>query len=302
MQQDYQQNDAVYDKHRQYFEDKTRMIKMPTAQSYEMPPTMEELVEAQQLAGKEQVSVRGRSYSDLFSCLVAPLLRLGLLIQLVALIMLMAIYYGHGGTGAMTYDLFNLPEKLRTSESFSLFMIGIQAAFFLGASCILGFQVFAPDSSQTARGFRAGSKLLNTAATLDLLVTSLRLLQYIYAYQFLSARWWLKYVQTKADWVLFYFGAVGNSLSLFLYGLAFFYLEAYHDEGTFEEFAWVNLILFGLAGFFECLMALTGFGAFFSFVQVAALASTTVWAFSFEPLVNYHAKPLHDRNINEVAE
>ena len=273
------------------------MIKMPTAQSYELPPTLEGMVEAQMQAGRDKAPARGRAYSDCLSCLVSPLLRLGFLIQLVSLILLMAIYYGHGGTGAVTYDLFNLPEKLRTSESFSLFMIGIQVAFFVGASCILGFQIFAPDSSQTSRGFRAGSKLINTAATLDLLVASLRLLQYIYAYQFLGARWWLKYVQTKADWVLFYFGALGNSLTLMLYGLGIFYLEAYHEEGTYEEFAWINLGLFMLAGVLECLMALTGFGAFFSFVQIAALGAATIWAFSFEPLVNYHAKPLHDRNI-----
>lgn len=103
---------------------------------------------------------------------------------------------------------------------------------------------------RTTRGFRAGSKLLSTAVMLDSFVVALRLMGYIYAYHFLSSRWWLKYTQSNADWCIFYSGTLLHSLALLLYGLAVFYMEAYHDEGTFEEWAWLIMILFSLAALF----------------------------------------------------
>ena len=100
-----------------------------------------------------------------------------------------------------------------------------------------------------SKGFRAGSKILGSAVLLDIIVVALRLLQYVYAYHFLGAKWWLKYAQTKSDWCLFYAGAGINGVALIMYGLAIFYMETYHDEGTIEEIGWCILGLFGLAGF-----------------------------------------------------
>ena len=85
---------------------------------------------------------------------------------------------------------------------------------------------------------------------LDTFVVGLRLMQYIYAYQFLSSRWWMKYTQSNADWCIFYSGALLHALALELYGLAVFYMEAYHDEGTFEEWSWLIMGLFSLAALF----------------------------------------------------
>lgn len=186
-------------------------------------------------------------------------------------------------------------------------------------------------SSRTTRGFRAGSKLLSTAAMLDTFVVGLRLMQYIYAYQFLSARWWMKYTQTNADWCIFYSGALLHSLALQLYGLAAFYMEAYHDEGTFEEWSWLILGLFSLAALFgtsleekinwptlwvtqsyqaqdlllnflfsfsEFLLVFTGFGAFYTVIELLALLAAVIWSFSFEPLLHYYSPVFHDRDLN----
>lgn len=42
----------------------------------------------------------------------------------------------------------------------------------------------------------------------------------------------------------------------------------------------------------------TGFGNFFSFIHVIALAAAVLWAFSFEPLVHYYSPVFHDRDLN----
>ncbi|XP_053991635.1 uncharacterized protein LOC128883378 [Hylaeus volcanicus] len=247
---------------------------------------------------EEDNSTRGEAWSDLLSCLTSPLLRLGLLIQLLVLIFGFALYYGHGGTGVFTFDLFNTPEKLRTSQGYSAILIVLQFFFLLGCMCISSFQIYVADNSKLTRGFRAGSKMLSTATLLDTFVVGLRLMQSIYAYQFLGKRWWMKYTQSNADWCLFFSGTLLHSVALALYALAFFYMEAYHDEGTYEEWSWILLSLFSLAAFFEFLLIFTGFGNFFSLIHIAALATAVFWAFSFEPLLHYYSPVFHDRDIN----
>lgn len=246
----------------------------------------------------EQPSTRGEAWSDLLACLTSPLLRLGLLIQLLVMIFGFALYYGHGGVGVFTFDLFSTPEKLRTSEGYSAILIVLEVFYLLGCMCISSFQIYVADNSKLTRGFRAGSKMLSTAALLDTFVVGLRLMQSVYAYQFLGNRWWMKYTQSSADWCLFYSGALLHSAALGLYGLAIFYMEAYHDEGTYEEWSWIILLLFAISGAFEFLLVFTGFGNFFSFIHVIALAAAVLWAFSFEPLVHYYSPVFHDRDLN----
>lgn len=248
---------------------------------------------------EEEVTVtRGEAWSDLLSCLTSPLLRIGFLLQLLVLIFGYALYYGHGGTGVFTFDIFSTPEKLRTSEAYSTIMIVLESIFLVGCICISSFQIYITDDSKLSRGFRAGSKMLSTAALLDTFVVGLRLMAYIYAYQFLGNRWWMKYTQSSADWCLFYFGALIHAITLVLYGLAIFYMEAYHDEGTYEEWSWIILTLFSVAGLFEFLLVLTGFGNFYTVLHVVALVAAVIWAFSFEPLLHFYSPVFHDRDLN----
>lgn len=250
------------------------------------------------ILSEEEPSTRGEAWSDLLACLTSPLLRLGLLTQLLVMIFGFSLYYGHGGVGVFTFDLFSTPEKLRTSQGYSAILIVLEFFFLLGCMCISSFQIYIADNSKLPRGFRAGSKMLSTAALLDTFVVGLRLMQSIYAYQFLGKRWWMKYTQTSADWCLFFSGTLLHSIALCLYGLAFFYMEAYHDEGTYEEWSWIILILYSVAAFFEFILIFTGFGNFFSVLHVIALIAAVVWAFSFEPLLHYYSPVFHDRDIN----
>lgn len=77
----------------------------------------------------------------------------------------------------------------------------------------------------------------------------LRLGEYLYLYNSLSTLWWSKFNITKSEWIIFAAANLLDSIALTTYGWALFYLECYHDEGTFEELAWTMLTLFSLAGF-----------------------------------------------------
>lgn len=255
-------------------------------------------MEADYVMENEVVSPRGEQHTPLVGFFSSKLLRTGLTMQCVALTLMFIFYWSFGGNGIFVFDLYAAPESVKISSSFHLTVSSLMAVYLLGTFYIAMFQVFVSDNSKAVRGFRAGSKILSAAVTLDLLSSMLRLVQYIYAYFYMSMKWWTRYHQTKADWIFFQFGSFTNSFALVMYGAAFFYLEAYHDEGTSEEMAWTNLVLFGLAGLTELLMVFTGYGALFSLFLLAAIVSTTVWSFSFEPLLEKWSPSLHSRDVN----
>lgn len=97
---------------------------------------------------EDQPSTRGEAWSDLLACLTSPLLRLGLLIQLLVMVFGFALYYGHGGVGVFTFDLFSTPEKLRISEGYSAILIVLEVFFLLGCLCISSFQIYIADNSK----------------------------------------------------------------------------------------------------------------------------------------------------------
>lgn len=247
---------------------------------------------------EESPSPRGELHTPFIGYFSSHLLRTGFMLQCVSLILMFVFYWAFGGTGIFVFDLYAGPECVKVSSAFHLTISILMAIYLLGTLYIAMFQVFVADNSKWCRGFRAGSKLLSAAVTLDLLSSILRLVQYLYAYFYMSMRWWARYQQTKSDWTLLHFGSIVNSFALFIYGAAFFYMEAYHDEGTYEELAWSNLTLFKMAGLAELLMVFSGFGAFFSILLLGATISGTIWAFSFEPLLEKWSPELHNRDIN----
>lgn len=247
---------------------------------------------------EESPSPRGESHTPFIGYFSSHLLRTGFFLQCVSLLLMFIFYWVFGGTGIFVFDLYAGPECVKVSSAFHLTISILMAIYILGTLYIAMFQVFVADNSKWCRGFRAGSKLLSAAVTLDLLSSILRLVQYLYAYFYMSMRWWARYQQTKSDWTLLHFGSIVNSFALFIYGAAFFYMEAYHDEGTYEELAWSNLTLFKMAGLAELLMVFSGFGAFFSILLLGAIISATIWAFSFEPLLEKWSPELHNRDIN----
>ncbi|GBE60252.1 hypothetical protein BOVATA_017450 [Babesia ovata] len=255
-------------------------------------------MEADYVMENEIVSPRGEQHTPMVGFFSSKLLRTGITLQCTALALMFIFYWAFGGNGIFVFDLYAAPESVKISRPFHLTVSSLMALYLLGTFYVAMFQVFVSDNSKAVRGFRAGSKILSAAVTLDLISSMLRLVQYIYAYFYMSMKWWTRYQQTKADWIFFQFGSFTNSFALVMYGAAFFYLEAYHDEGTSEEIAWTNLVLFCLAGLTELLMVFTGYGALFSLFLLAAIMSATVWSFSFEPLLEKWAPSLHSRDVN----
>ncbi|KAF8822760.1 multi-pass transmembrane protein [Cardiosporidium cionae] len=244
------------------------------------------------------VSPRGEDHTAMITYFSSSLLRTGFTLQAGSLFFMLVFYIAFGGYGVFIFDIYASPESVRISSAFHLIVSILMAIYLLGVLYIGFFQVFVADNSKWSRGFRAGSKSLSAAVALDLISSSLRFIQYLYAYFFMEIKWWARYQQTKAEWALFQFGSILNVVALLLYGAALFYMEAYHDEGTHEETAWTNLLLFSLAGFAELLMIFSGYGAFFSLFLLGAVISAAVWSYSFEPLIEKWSPSLHSRDIN----
>jgi len=280
----------------EYFGKHNRYTRMPTAQldsKYVSPDS-----NWQDEYALEDYSKRGSNFSDLIASLVAPSLRLGLLIKTISLAAMISIYYGQGGTGSFTFDLFNMPEQIRNNGSANLMLIFAQYAYFIGLCGCLCFWSFLSDSAQKSRGFRTGSKCFFVAVMLDFTVTAQRLLNWFYAYSFMVDRWYDKYLMTQIDWIQLYCGTALGGVALIFYAFAFYYLECYDDEGTYEEFGMILWSIYLLSGILQISTAVTSFGAIFSLIQLVGLSVATVWAFSFEPLQHFYSLTLHDRTIH----
>ncbi|EZG88837.1 putative transmembrane protein [Gregarina niphandrodes] len=272
-----------------YAERARKVTKQPTGLVWQQEP---------ELVDYDEGITRGDGYTDPITCLIFPAMRLGFFLQLGSLALMLFMHLGQGG-GVWTFDLFNVGETMRNSATFTFAMCCLLFGYGLGTAGLLLFQCFITDNGKYSRGFRAGSKLFQSALLLDLLVLCIRFIAFVYSHHFLNDRWWTHLNQTRADFSLFHFGHLIHGIALMLYGLGMFYMEVYHDEGTYEEFGWSLLSLFGLAGFLEILMVFTNFGAFFGYVQLLALTGAVIWAMSFEPLLHYHASALHDRTVND---
>lgn len=246
----------------------------------------------------DEQSPRGEEHTPLIGSLTSHLLRIGFSLQTGSLLFMFIFYLAFGGSGVFIFDLYAAPENVKISSAFHLTISILTAVYLLGIFYVAMFQVFVADNSKLCRGFRTGSKILSAAVTLDAICTSLRLVQYLYAYFYMSMKWWSRYQQTKADWLLFNTGNVLNAFALCMYGAALFYMEAYHDEGVAEEYAWINLFLFKFAALSELVMVFTGYGAFYSVFMLCASISATLWAFSFESLLERWTPELHSRDIN----
>lgn len=243
-------------------------------------------------------SPRGEEHSAFVNSFTSHLLRLGFSMQASSLLFMLVFYSAFGGSGLFIFDLYAAPENVKISSAFHLVISILTAIYLLGIFYVAIFQVFVADNSKLCRGFRTGSKMLSAAVTLDAVCTSLRLVQYLYAYFYMNMRWWSRYQQSKFDWLLFNSGNVLNAFALCMYGTALFYMEAYHHEGTAEEYGWINLFLFFLAAISELAMVFTGYGAFYTLFMMAASISACIWAYSFEPLLEKWTPELHSRDIN----
>ncbi|KFG59042.1 glideosome-associated protein with multiple-membrane spans GAPM2B [Toxoplasma gondii RUB] len=242
---------------------------------------------------------RGENHSPFIYFFTSALLRTGSCLQAACLLLMCLFYVGFGGGGLFVFDEFAGPESVRMSDAFHLITAILMIGYLIGTFAIALFQLFVADSSKWTRGFRSGSKTISCAVTLDVVSGCLRVTQYIHAYFFSSVQWWAKYQRTQSDWGLYHFSSTLHAFALVTYGVGFFLMESYHDQGTYEEYAWSMLGLYTTAGLAELFMVYTGYGAFFTLLLVAALMVTVSWAFQFEPLLEKWSPDLHSRNLNE---
>lgn len=247
---------------------------------------------------EELTENRGAPWSPILSLFTGALLRTGFVIQLAVMLSGLIIYYSRGGSGIFTFDLFSTPERLRGDTVYNQAVIALQAVALIGVLNIAGFQIYLSDNSKETRGFRAGSKMLCTAATLDTFVVALRLMQHFYAFNFIGTRWWMKYVQTSADWCLLYSSALLHALALALYGLGIFYMDTYYEYSRKQSWGSICLTAFWVTSFLEFLLVFTRLGALLPIVQIVALGTACLWACQFEGAVQKQAPQFHDTDVN----
>ncbi|KAL8440026.1 hypothetical protein Efla_002374 [Eimeria flavescens] len=242
----------------------------------------------------EEPSPRGEEHTPLISFLTTKLLRTSFTLKALSMALMSLFFLGFGGRWVFTFH--SHPDM---SNGFHLSMAVLMFIQLAGTLGLCFFQSFIADDSKWTKGFRTGSKILSAAVTLDLLAVMLRLGEYLYLYNSLSTLWWSKFNITKSEWIIFAAANLLDSIALTTYGWAMFYLECYHDEGTFEELAWTMLSLFTLAGFSMLMLIFTGYGAVFMLLFTAgAYAVACYWSFLFEPLLLKWTPQLHSRDIN----
>lgn len=91
---------------------------------------------------------RGAPWSPMLQLLTTTLLRTGFLIQLCVMVAGLVVYYGRGGTGSFTFDLFSAPEHLRGDTVYNQVIIALQGCALVGVLNIAGFQVYLSDNSK----------------------------------------------------------------------------------------------------------------------------------------------------------
>ncbi|EEA06275.1 uncharacterized protein CMU_007650 [Cryptosporidium muris RN66] len=246
----------------------------------------------------ELINERGEEITPIITNFSCIMLRSGTFLQCISLILLCIMYTIFGNSGFFTFDLYGNGGTLAEDLSYYASVACILCMYLVGVLLLAGFQEFIADNSKAPLGFRAGSRLLNTANIIQVIVIALRITQFSFAYYYFNQKWYGKFSQTKGDWCLYNFGIVCEALSLMMYGIGFFYVESYSDFGVGEHYAYAMLGLFCCAGITELLMLFTGFGSFFTLILVLALIATSIWAFYFEPLLETYSPLLFSRDVN----
>lgn len=99
-----------------------------------------------------------------------------------------------------------------------------------------------------ARGYRAGSKILRMATFLDLLSSIMQFIFYLYIAKFYSAKWYAHFLEGGSERIFCSYIRCMHAVCLLLYACAYYLLEVYHDEGAGDLHAYINTVLFFLAG------------------------------------------------------
>jgi len=225
-------------------------------------------------------------------------LRCGLGYKLLALLGFYLCYYAFEGRKIFSFNLAYTTENMRNSNSHNALNILFQTINMVSAIWICIHWQCLSDDAAWARGFRAGSKILGSAATLDTISQSAQLAAFVWLFQNYSDNWWdHNYSMGGVEWYFLGGARAISAAANLLYGLSFFLLEVYHDDGTNEWHACLNLCLYAIAGLHEA----SGCGWSTISLSIAHI-SAFLWALPFEEELN-ECSGLHESElVNQVEE
>ncbi|KAK2194937.1 Protein of unknown function DUF3273 [Babesia duncani] len=229
-------------------------------------------------------------------------LRMGFGLQLFSLIGLNCIYFSFNGKGLFTYDLSGVPESSRLDPVFRSWLTLFSLIYMLGSLTLICFQVLLADDTCWARGYRSGSKILRLATFLDTISSTLQFIFYLFINKFYSQRWFVNLNEGSSELVFFVFTRVIHSFACFLFGIACYLLEVYHDEGAGDLHAYLNGLLFVLTGVAELGLLVFHVSAWYTPFLLLSLFAVTLWAIYFEPEVVYVSPDLHETELTNDVE
>ncbi|UKJ89963.2 hypothetical protein MACJ_003220 [Theileria orientalis] len=229
-------------------------------------------------------------------------LRAGFGLQLLSLLALNFVYYSYNGKGVFSFDVSGVPEETRLDPSFRFYMAAGSLVYLMGSLSLVFFQVLLADDTCWARGYRSGSKILRLATFLDTVSATLQFIFYLYMSKFYSKRWFNHLNEGGSELVFLVFTRNIHAAACLLYGVASYLLEVYHDEGAGDLHAYLNGVLFVATGASEMAVLLFRVNGVYTPFLLLALAAVTLWAFYFEPEVNFVSPTLKETELTNDVE
>lgn len=230
-------------------------------------------------------------------------LRTGLLLQTISLLLLIVSHYFYEGTGLFSWDMRNTHTSMRLNDDYRKSIFLFTGLYQLGTFFLLSFSSLLADDCAWSRGYRAGSKCLGYAVLFDMIAATLQTGSMLNFYLNYNEAWWTHYRDGSLDWI---FGASArtiHAIGFALYGIAFFLLEVYHDEGTNDWHGTLNLFIFCFAAATEFLVLACGDPSVGIVVGFVALLSALFWSMAFEEEVNASTPKLSQSELcNELEE
>ncbi|EDO08452.1 hypothetical protein BBOV_III008950 [Babesia bovis T2Bo] len=243
-----------------------------------------------------------RAPSVTFNFLFNNTLRMGFGMQLIGFVGMNLVYFAYGGKGLFTYDIAGLPEASRLDEGFRGHITTFSMIYMLGSLSLMCFQVLLADDTCWARGYRSGSKILRLATFLDAISSTMQFIFYLYISKFYTERWFVHLNEGSSELVFFVFTRISHAFACFLYGLACYLLEVYHDEGAGDLHAYLNGVCFVLTGCAELMVLIFQKGMLATPLLLITLAAATLWAVYFEPEVTFVSPALQETELTNDVE
>lgn len=229
-------------------------------------------------------------------------LRIGFFLEFIALTFLFMNHWTNGGRGLFSFDLKNINDENRIDQTFRNSLALWTGLYLIGAIFIMSFQVLLADDTCWARGYRAGSKILRLASFLDTISATLQFIFYLFISKFYTRKWYVHFNEGGSEWVFFIFVRLVHAFACLLFGLSAYLLEVYHDEGAGDLHAYINGVLFVLAGLTEILVVFCNSGSFSNLILWIALGAVSLWSYYFEPEVNNVSPALHETELTNDVE